>query len=277
MDKDEGVKIVMSPVQLAALLSDKSVSEGETMSNRLYGGLGLGSGIVEMFGAGAMCIVPEPTMLTKVGCVIVGTHSLDTIQSSLRQVWSGRDTRSDTYNAAVSLASSLGADRKTAMKVGFTVDLAIPVAFSLAIGAVRVIAIRSGRIKLSSYEASSGSRSGGHTIEKHAGKSADELFARLESSPRLMQSSSFISVQDAEILISKVLRNNKNQIAILAKNVPQGQNLKMIFDGSFARKTGISVSRGAEEVKDCYKVRVVLKFEYWHGKPYFVLTSFPMV
>ncbi|WP_304623049.1 RNase A-like domain-containing protein, partial [Pantoea sp. BAV 3049] len=111
----------------------------------------------------------------------------------------------------------------------------------------------------------------------HAGKSADELFTRLESSPRLMQSSSFISVQDAEILISKVLRNNKNQIAILAKNVPQGQNLKMIFDGSFARKTGISVSRGAGDVKDCYKVRVVLKFEYWHGKPYFVLTSFPMI
>lgn len=27
MDTDEGVKIVMSPVQLAALLSDKSVSE----------------------------------------------------------------------------------------------------------------------------------------------------------------------------------------------------------------------------------------------------------
>lgn len=38
---DDGIKIVMSPVQLAAALSDKSVTEGETLSNRLYGGLAL--------------------------------------------------------------------------------------------------------------------------------------------------------------------------------------------------------------------------------------------
>ncbi|MCU5775516.1 hypothetical protein N5923_19285 [Erwiniaceae bacterium BAC15a-03b] len=277
MDSDEGMKIILSPVQLAALLSDQSVSEGESMSNRLYGGLGIAGGIVEMFGAGAMCVVPEPTMLTKAGCVIVGTHSLDTLQASLRQVWTGRDTRSDTYNSAVSLAESLGADKKTAMKVGFTVDLAIPVAFSFAIGAERVVAIRSGRIKLLTHEAPSGSRVAGHTIDKHVGKTTEELFARLESSPRLMQSSSFISTQDAEILISKVLRNNKNQIAILAKNVPSGQNLKMVFNGSFGRKTGISVSRGSRKAQDCYKIRVILKFEYWHGKPYFLLTSFPMV
>ncbi|WP_338116594.1 RNase A-like domain-containing protein [Winslowiella toletana] len=97
-----------------------------------------------------------------------------------------------------------------------------------------------------------------------------------ENPRKLMQSSSFISTQDAEILISKVLRNNKNQIAILAKNVPSGQNLRMVFNGHFARKTGISVSRGSREAQDCYKIRLVLKFEYWHGKPYFLLTSFPM-
>lgn len=44
---------MLSPVQMAALLSDKSVSEGGTLSNRLYGGLGLAGGIVELFGAGA--------------------------------------------------------------------------------------------------------------------------------------------------------------------------------------------------------------------------------
>ncbi|MGE9550903.1 RNase A-like domain-containing protein [Erwinia amylovora] len=109
---------------------------------------------------------------------------------------------------------------------------------------------------------------------KHTGKTVKASVARLTSSLRLMQSSSFISVQDAEILISQVLRNNQNQNAILARNALQGQNLKMIFNGSFASKTGISVSRGTTEVKDCYQVRVVLKFEYWHGKPYFVLTFF---
>lgn len=277
MDTDDGLKIILSPVQLAALLSDRSVSEGETLSNRLYGGLGLAGSIVEMFGAGAMCIVPEPTMLTEAGCVIVGTHSLDTLQASLWQVWTGRDTRSDTYNSAVLLAESLGADKSTAMKVGFTVDLAISVAFSFAIGAERVIAIRSGKINLAAHEALPGSRVGGHTIDKHVGQSAEELFSRLASSPKLKSSSSFTSKKDAEILISKILRDNKNQITALAKAVPLNANLKKVFDMNFARQVGISVSRGSNEVKACYKVRVALKFELWHGKVYFVLTAYPMV
>lgn len=36
---DDGIKIAMSPVQLTAALSDKTVTEGETLSNRLYGGV----------------------------------------------------------------------------------------------------------------------------------------------------------------------------------------------------------------------------------------------
>lgn len=38
---DGGMRIVMSPVQLAAVLSDKTVTEAETLSNRLLGGLGV--------------------------------------------------------------------------------------------------------------------------------------------------------------------------------------------------------------------------------------------
>lgn len=171
MNDDYGLKIALSPVQMAAVLSDKSISEGETLSNRLFGGLGLAGGVVEMFGAGAMCIVPEPTMLTKAGFVFVGTHGLDTIQASIRQIWTGQQTDTDTYDSAVALAESLGADKKTAMHVGMTVDLAIPMGFAFAVGAVRVAAIRSGRISLAEHEAMAGRAPGGHTIERHIGKS----------------------------------------------------------------------------------------------------------
>ncbi len=277
MDNENGVRVVLSPVQLAALLSDKSVSEGESLSNRLFGGLGLAGGVVELFGAGAMCVVPEPTMLTKAGCVIAGTHGLDTVQASTRQIWTGRSTNTDTYNSAVSLAQTLGADKNTAMKVGFTVDLAIPLAFSFAIGAQRVIAIRSGRIKLAEHESPPGTNAAGHAIERHIGKTAEELFERLEKSPRLKSSSSFKSTRDAEILISKILRDNKNSITMWVKNVPEGLKAKTVLDGSFARQTGISVSRGITEVKACYRVRIILKFEYWNGKPFFILTAYPMV
>ncbi|HCM9560404.1 TPA: hypothetical protein N5O13_003493 [Enterobacter cloacae subsp. cloacae] len=46
--EESGMTVVMSPVQLAAVLSDKSVTEAETLSNRLLGGLGVLLGAVEM-------------------------------------------------------------------------------------------------------------------------------------------------------------------------------------------------------------------------------------
>ncbi|NIF03380.1 hypothetical protein F3J38_25590 [Pantoea sp. Acro-805] len=275
MNDDNGLKVAISPVQLAAVLSDKSISEGETLSNRLFGGLGLAGGVVEMFGAGAMCVVPEPTMLTKAGCVIVGTHSLDTIQASVRQVWTGRQVSTDTYNSAVALAETLGADKDTAMKVGFTVDLAIPMGFAFAIGAVRVAAIRSGRISLAEHEAMAGRAGGGHTIERHIGKTLEELQARLSRRAALTETSSFRSTREAEQLISKVLSDNRNQIEMWVKHLPPGMNAKMELERVFAHQTGILVIRGSTKVTACFKVRIVIRFQQWHGKPYFVLTAFP--
>ena len=37
----DGLQVVMSPVQLAAVMSDKTVTEAETLQNRLLGGLGV--------------------------------------------------------------------------------------------------------------------------------------------------------------------------------------------------------------------------------------------
>ena len=46
-------------------------------------------------------------------------HGLDTIQASIRQIWTGRQTNTDTYNTAVALAESLGTDQKSAMYLDF--------------------------------------------------------------------------------------------------------------------------------------------------------------
>ncbi len=275
MDNEYGLRVAMSPVQMAAVLSDRSISEGETLSNRLFGGLGLAGGVVEMFGAGALCVVPEPTMITKAGCVFVGTHSLDTIQASVRQIWTGRQTNTDTYNSAVALAESLGADKDTAIKVGMTVDLAIPMGFALAASAVRVAAIRGGHIRLAEHESLSGRTPGGHTLERHIGKTPEELMARLAANPYLRATSSFRSTREAEQLISKVLRDNKHQIEMWVKHAPPGLPARMRLNRAFAQQTGIIIKRGSQEVKPCYGVRVILDFQTWHGKPYFILTAFP--
>lgn len=276
MSETNGLRIALSPVQLAATLSEKSISEGETLSNRLWGGLGLAGGVVEMFGAGVMCVVPEPTMLTKAGCVVVGTHSLDTVQASFRQIWSGRQINTDTYNSAVLLAESLGADRDTALKVGMTVDLAIPVGFSVAVGAVRVVAVRSGRIKLAEHESVTGQHPGGHTIERHIGKTPEELAARLQRRPMLPATSSFRNLDEAEILTTKVLRAHKNEIEMFVKFQPKGTPWRKEISMQFAQPTGIVMKRGSSEVRNCYRVEVWLELTEYNGKPYFILTSMPL-
>ena len=209
----------------------------------------MANGLVEMFGAGVMCIAPKPTMLTKIGCVIVGTHSLDTIQASFRQVWTGRQVSTDTYNSVVSLAESLGSDHQTAVNVGMTLDLAIPMGFALTMGAIRVASIRGGRIKLAEHESLRSRSSGGH---------------------------SFKSTSEAERLVSAVIQDNKTQIEMWVRHLPPGMNAKMQLDRIFANQTGILLFKGAKEVTTCYKVRVVIEFAHWHGKPYFVLTAFPL-
>lgn len=275
MKEDHGIVIAMSPVQMAAVLSDKSVSEGETLSNRLYGGLGLAGGVAEMFGAGALCIVPDPTLLTKAGCVVVGTHSLDAIQASLRQIWTGHQTNTDTYQSAVTLAEALGADKDTAKHVGMTVDLAVPMTFAFAIGAVRVAAIRSGRVRLAENESLTGHAPGGHTLERHIGKTPEELMERLQRRPGLGETSSFKNIAEAEKLISAVLRDNKHQIQMWIKYIPPNMTARMRLSRIFNQPTGILVQRGSRDIKTCYRVRVALEFRPFNGKPYFILTAFP--
>ncbi|WP_323837611.1 hypothetical protein [Photorhabdus africana] len=40
-ESENGLRIVLSPVQLAAILSDNTITEEETWSNRILGGAGL--------------------------------------------------------------------------------------------------------------------------------------------------------------------------------------------------------------------------------------------
>ncbi|WP_390901258.1 hypothetical protein [Serratia ficaria] len=56
MANEDELRVALSPVQLAAVLSDASVTEGEMLSNRLLGGLGLAGGVVELMGGGGVVL-----------------------------------------------------------------------------------------------------------------------------------------------------------------------------------------------------------------------------
>src|SRR5579863_3581999 len=122
----EGMRIVMSAPQLSAALSGQSISRTEMLTNRLWGGLAVVGGVLEMAGAAALCVAPEPTGLTKLGCVTFGVHGADTAAAGLRQMWTAHDTATLTHQGASKLADVMKADPQMANNIGLSLDIAVP-------------------------------------------------------------------------------------------------------------------------------------------------------
>jgi hypothetical protein len=257
---------------LAAVLADDSISEDATWTNRLWGGLRLAGGVVELAGAGVLCLAPEPTMASKVGCVVFGVHGADTTVAGARQILSGCDIRIVTHSGAAALASALGASPGSAHAIGMTVDIAVPFAVAGWVGAARVASIRAGRISLVQHEAQAGSRLGGHMILKHVGKTEAELRARLVAERDIKAASSFTTLGHAEKAISSGLRANAFQIQAWAKGAGTGAGrfLVIVHDGGSV--VGQTVPRLSNQLRQTSKIQIVLKRETYNNMPYYILT-----
>jgi hypothetical protein len=275
--EEEGIRVVLSAPQLAAVLTQESISESATLSNRLWGGLRVAGGVVELVGAGVLCVAPEPTMASKVGCVVFGVHGSDTTATGLRQVWTGRDAQSLTHMSTAALARSLGASENAANNIGLAVDIAVPFAMSGMVAAARVASIRAGRINLLLHEAQQGSRVGGHTILKHVGKTEAELRARLAAQRGITGASSFSTLDVAERVISSGLRANAARIQAWASQASAAggaANLKLVHSASSV--IGHGVMRATNVLQPMTRLQIILKFEVYNGNPYYILTAFPI-
>ncbi|MGF6542168.1 hypothetical protein OKW32_005518 [Paraburkholderia youngii] len=93
-------------------------------------------GVLEMVGAGALCVLPEPTMASKAGCVVFGVHGSDTAAAGLRQIWTGRDTATLTQQGTTKLAEAMKASPDIANNIGLSVDIVVPFSFAGSIRAV---------------------------------------------------------------------------------------------------------------------------------------------
>lgn len=275
--EEEGIRVVLSAPQLAAVLTQESISEAATLSNRLWGGLRVAGGVVELVGAGVLCVAPEPTMASKVGCVVFGVHGSDTTATGLRQVWTGRDAQSLTHMSTAALARSLGASENAANNIGLAVDIAVPFAMSGMVAAARVASIRAGRINLLLHEAQQGSRVGGHTILKHVGKTEAELRARLAAQPWIRGAGSFSTLDVAERAISSGLRANAARIQAWASQASAAggaPTLTLVHNASSV--IGYGVMRASNTLQNMTRVQIILKFEMYNGNPYYILTAYPL-
>ena len=265
---DDGMEIVLTPVQMAAIFENGTIESEGTLGNRLWGGLSIIGGALEMVGAGAMLLTPEPTMVTKVGGGALGLHGLDTAGAGIRQVISGKSESTYTAEGAKAAAMALGADEKTAGQIGMGVDLGVPLLLGL-FGAVRVVAIRKGAISLAAEEAA-----GGHTILKHVGQTEVQLKARLAAEYWVPTASTFHTLQDAQTIVAQALRANKATIISWAKSAQVGDRTRVVFNAGHV--VGSGVTRSSNALVHMTRVRVVLKKVATPDRVYFVLTAFPI-
>ncbi|NOT09808.1 MAG: toxin [Gemmatimonadales bacterium] len=94
---------------------------------RVVGTIQTVGGGVELVGAGALLLTPEPTMATKVAGVALGAHGVDTFQTGLRTLWTGEVKQSVTHGAGAAVATAAGASPETAHWVGVGADILMSV------------------------------------------------------------------------------------------------------------------------------------------------------
>jgi Bacterial CdiA-CT RNAse A domain len=265
-DGAEGLEITLTPLQLAAVLEGSTVGEAPTLSTRLWGAATLVGGALELIGAGALLLAPEPTTVTKVAGGVLGAHGVDSVAAGARQIISGEPTNTLTADGAASLSSLLGADPKTAAMIGVAADVAVPL-LSM-VGALRVLSVRAGRISLAAEE-----MTGGHTIARHVGRTEAQLRARLAAQPAIPAASTFRTLAEAEKVVSQALRANKAAILAWSKHAAVGASKAFVYDAG--RVVGFGVLRASGSVQTMTRITMVLRRVQQQGRVHFVLTAYP--
>ncbi|OLL28890.1 hypothetical protein BTH42_25385 [Burkholderia sp. SRS-W-2-2016] len=270
--EQDGMRVVLSAPQLAAILGRQSISSTEMVTNRLWGGLQLVGGVLEMVGAGALCVMPEPTMASKAGCIVFGAHGSDTAAAGLRQIWTARDTATLTQQGTTKLAEAMNASPDMAGSIAVLLDLAVPFGFAGSIKAARASRITMGRISLEMHEAKNGSSIGGHTIEKHVARTEAQLRERLRIEPDRKIVSSFTNLERAESAISEVMRTDAASIRNWAES--SGKRRPLTLMQSVQGNIGYGITRKTGNLTLMNRVVIVLKHQTYNGMPYYILTAY---
>jgi len=112
---------------------------------------------------------------------------------------------------------------------------------------------------------------GGHLLERHVGKTDEELLQRMQSNPRITGASTFTDRASAEKIVATILNNPRNEVRIQSwLNSPRDNNLILRYHGT--EIIGRGVIRGSTTVEDMSNAKIVLKKDR-NGS--FILTGYP--
>ena len=289
---DDGmISVALSPVQLAAVLDNASVSQAETRSNRLWGVLGLVGGTFELLGSAALLVDPDPTVSKVVGAVGL-IHGSDVVTTNWEQIRTGQSQTTLTSQAAAGLAQSLGLSPEAAGITGAVVDILVPTGVASAVArsqrllrVARVSQVRNGFVSLEReeqlFDSPGRPSAAAHALRDHCGKTFSEMMDRFKAKPSLDATGSFRTVAEAEKAVSEVLQDNKSVIQRWA-SAPGGRPLRL--SQKLTRDIGEGVINPAKNpnfpgvVQGSLRIKtvtVVLAKTNLNGRTWYVLSAFP--
>ena len=278
-DQDE-FRVTLSVAQMAAILESESLTPYEIFSNRVIGSLRLVGGIIELGGAGVLCAIPEPTMISKVGCIAMGIHASDQLAAGAHQLVTAKETDSYAFKAGMTAAEVMGASRATGQVVGLAAEFAVPLSTASLYNAFRVSSVRAGRMTLVVSEQpmhAPNNSVGGHSLKRHVAKTLEYLQRRLRKQRNLQVVSTFDSIELAEWAVSRVLAVNKLKIQIYSKLPFLLKGRKIAFTMDLKRNVGWGIKREAPDVSIAMtKVKVVVQYEEFNYMSSYIVTSFPI-
>jgi hypothetical protein len=122
------------------------------------------------------------------------------------------------------------------------------------------------------HDLSADEEMGGHTLQRHVGKSDAELRARLAREPQISSASSYTDRATAEDVVASALHSNTRGLSAWRERTGRRPNFALHYQAN--RVIGRSLRRGRTESVACDRAVVVLRWDDRRSRD-FVLTSYP--
>jgi hypothetical protein len=113
---------------------------------------------------------------------------------------------------------------------------------------------------------------GGHTLQRHVGRSDADLIERLRREPQISSASTYTDRATAERVIAAALHSTNRAFAMWRARTGRRPNFVLRYHAD--RVIGRSVARGQSTAVPCARAVIVLRWDGGRQRDY-VLTSYP--
>ncbi|MEO7271020.1 MAG: RNase A-like domain-containing protein [Vicinamibacterales bacterium] len=124
------------------------------------------------------------------------------------------------------------------------------------------------------YDLAADERRGGHTLERHTGKTDAELAERLRRERQISAASTYTDAATASRVVRAALTANRDRVNAWAARSGSRPNLVLVYRDPGPGPIGRSLNRKAKNARNCSSARVVIRWQERDGR-WIVLTSYP--